>query len=212
MQDDPLILLLLVAVSGYVAKLWLDDFRAAKKGRPAARPLPGAVAAPRRAVVIAVTGAIVLLAAETAGEIALGVSGGQSRMTVLFACYTLLAAVVEEIVFRGFVVVAHRGAAVLWAGVVAASVLFAALHPFLWAWEGGWPLVGSEPGRLVWTFGVKGWFSTACVFAGSLWFYAMRFAPLNPARSLVPCIAAHVAKNAGVIAIKGATGFVVGWW
>jgi len=50
------------------------------------------------------------------------------------------------------------------------------------------------------------------VFAGSLWFYAVRFASWNPQRSLLPCFAAHAAKNLGVIAVKAAQGFVVGWW
>jgi len=35
---------------------------------------------------------------------------------------------------------------------------------------------------------------------------------LNPTRSLLPCIAAHAAKNAGVFVIKAAQGHVSGWW
>ena len=77
------------------------------------------------------------------------------------------------------------------------------LHPFLWEWQ---------QGGLVLHLGAKGWFSTAMIFAGSLWFYAVRFLPANPARSLLPCIAAHAAKNLGVFAIKYAQGFVSGWW
>ena len=77
------------------------------------------------------------------------------------------------------------------------------MHPFLWTWGDD----GFE-----WTFTAKGWFSTVMVFAASLWFYAVRFATWNPERSLLPCFVAHGVKNLGVFAIKGAQGFVVGWW
>jgi hypothetical protein len=40
----------------------------------------------------------------------------------------------------------------------------------------------------------------------------VRFYRWNPAHSLLPCIAAHAAKNLGVIGIKAAQGFLVGWW
>ncbi|OAM88357.1 CPBP family glutamic-type intramembrane protease [Termitidicoccus mucosus] len=209
MQNDPLLLLLLIAVSTCIIKLWRDDYRAARAGRPAPRPLPGATRAPARASVVAAAGALVLLAVETGGEHALGLTAEQSRMTALFALYTLCAAFVEEIIFRGFIVIDKRGPAALWAGAAGASFLFAALHPFLWTWTGGWPWSG---GALEWNFGAKGWFSTACAFAGSLWFYAMRFAPLNPDRSLLPCFAGHCAKNLGVIGVKAAQGFLGGWW
>jgi membrane protease YdiL (CAAX protease family) len=202
MNDQPLLLLLMIAAAVYVAKLWRDDCHAAMAGRTNPRALPGATHAPLRAILIAVAGALVLLALETWGEIRLGIAGEQSRMTLLFGAYTLAAAVIEEIIFRGYLVITHRGAAVRWAGIVGASLLFAALHPFLWKWNQG----------LVWTPGLKGWFSTGLVFLGSLWFYAVRFYRWNPAHSLLPCIAAHAAKNLGVIGIKAAQGFLVGWW
>jgi membrane protease YdiL (CAAX protease family) len=124
-------------------------------------------------------------------------------MTGLFALYTLAAAFVEELIFRGYLVVENRGRPALVAGIIGASLLFALLHPFLWAWKDR---------TLVFHFGSKAWFSTGMIFAGSLWFYAVRFSPLNPTRSLLPCIAAHAAKNAGVIAIKYAQGYLAGWW
>jgi membrane protease YdiL (CAAX protease family) len=125
-------------------------------------------------------------------------------MTWLFALYSVVAApVIEELIFRGYVVLEHRGRAALWAGAAGASAIFAALHPFLWRWdEAGFALTPTA----------KGWFSTAAMFAGSLWFYAARLAAWNPRRSLLPCFAAHAAKNLGVVAIKAATGFVGGWW
>lgn len=203
-NDNPWFLLVMLGVAGYFAKLWCDDFRANRTATPPPRPLPGATAAGRGAILLAVAGALVLLAAETAGEYALGISEQQSRMTVLLGVYTLAAAFVEELIFRGFIVVENRGRAALVAGCVAASLVFALLHPFLWRWEDGAGF------RL--QADLKGWFSTGMIFLGSLWFYTVRFWSLNPSRSLLPCIAAHAAKNAGVFAIKAAQGHVAGWW
>ena len=152
---------------------------------------------------IAATGALVLVALETAGESALGLAGQQSRMTGLFGLYTLVAAFMEELVFRGYLVVENRGRAALWAGIVGTSLLFALLHPFLWEWRDG----ALHP-----QLNAKGWFSTGAVLAASLWFYAVRVLSMNPTRSLLPCIAAHLAKNLAVIGIKAAQGFIGGWW
>jgi membrane protease YdiL (CAAX protease family) len=203
MDQNPLLLLLLTATSVYLAKLLRDDTRTAAAGQPNPRALPGATRAPTAAYVIAIAGALALLAFETVGEHALGLSAQQSQITVLFGVYTLAAAVIEEVVFRGYIVVDRAGRTALWTSVVAASLLFAALHPFLWRWDAA---------GFTWTLNAKGAFSTAVVFATSLWLYAARFAGWNPARSIWPCIAAHAAKNAGVFVIKAAGGFVAGLW
>lgn len=202
--NHPLLLLALTLGGVYLARLWRDDVRAAAQGRPHANPLPGATPAPPRAVLIAVIGAVAIVALETAGEFALDVAAEQSRITWLFALYTIVGApVIEELIFRGWIVVEHRGRRVMWAAAVGASLVFAVLHPFLWRWDEG----GFE-----WTLGRKGWFSTTVVFATSLWFYAARLAKWNPTRSLLPCFAAHATKNVGVVAVKAATGFVSGLW
>ena len=202
-QQNPLVLLIMLGVVGAVGKWWLDDYRAGRRGTPNPRAMPGATPASLGMIALAVMGALVLLAAETGGEYALGVSGEQSHMTVLFGLYTLAAAFVEELIFRGYVVVENRGRTALVAGIFGASLVFALLHPFLWEWKDG---------ALVTHLGPKAWFSTAAIFGGSLWFYAVRYLPGNPTRSLLPCIAAHAAKNLGVFAIKYAQGFVSGWW
>lgn len=203
MTNNPLVLLMLGGLSFYVGKLWLDDLRAARAGRPNPRALPGAVPVAVGPVLIAVAGAVVLLGIETAGEQRLGIASEQSTITWLFAAYTILASpMVEELIFRGFLVVNNRGATVRWAAVVGASALFALLHPFLWEWDDHFTL----------TLTVKGGFSTAVVFATSVWLYVARLARWNPLQSLIPCVAAHAAKNAGVVLIKWHQGFVDGWW
>ena len=125
-------------------------------------------------------------------------------MTALFGLYSILGApMIEEIVFRGYLVIENRGRVVLWAGVVGVSLLFALLHPFLWKWNERGPAV---------VFKGEAWLSAAAIFAGSLWFYRVRFFRLNPQRSLLPCIVAHATRNLGVFVIKYLEGFAGGWW
>lgn len=208
MQNGPWLQILMLGAGLYVAKLWLDDFRAQHSGSPNPRALPGAKPVSGRAIIIAALGGFIIVAAETLGEKALGISGEQSKITGLFAAYTLVAALIEEIIFRGYVVLDKHGKLTLWVSVLGASLLFTLLHPFLWTWEGGLPW---NDGELSWTLGRKGWFSSAAVFVSSLWFYFVRFARFNPQHSLLPCFAAHASKNIGVIAVKAAQGFLSGW-
>lgn len=204
MNDNPFALVMMIAFGGYFAWLWWADLVAVRAGRlDPAQALPGATTATARACVIGAAGALLILAGETWGEIALGLSEEQSRMSYLFAGYTLVAAIIEEIIFRGYLVVRNRGRAATIGGVLAASLLFALIHPFLWTWE--------DDG-VMWTLTAKGWFSFAAVFVASLWFYACRLASWNPTGSLLPCFAAHLAKNLGVIMIKAVQGFLVGAW
>ena len=193
----------MIAASAYFAWMWWSDYLATQRGEPPRGALPGTTSTTTRAIVIAVIGAALIVSAETWGEIHLGLSEEQSQITVLFGVYTLFAAVVEEIIFRGFIVPSEaKGRLTLWAVVIGASLVFAAVHPFLWTWD--------DDG-LQFDFGAKGWFSTAAVFVSSLWFYFVRFMPSNPKHSLLPCFAAHATKNLAVFAIKAAQGFVVGW-
>jgi membrane protease YdiL (CAAX protease family) len=210
-MNHPLFLLLMTAAGLYFGWLWLADKRAARTAiasNPAAKPLPealpGATDTPPRAMWLAVTGALVILAAETVGENLLGLSGQQSRMTWLFALYSVAGApVIEELIFRGWLVPKRHGTTATWTFVLGASVIFSVLHPFLWKWD--------ETGFAL-TLSGKGWFSSATVFATSLWLYACRLAAWNPQRSLLPCFLAHAAKNFGVVAIKAATGYMAGAW
>lgn len=201
--DHPLLLLVLTGLAGFLARAWWRDLRAERAGRPNPHAFPGARPAGRAVLILAAAGTLALVAAETAGEIALGLTARQSEMTALFALYTLAAAFLEELVFRGYLVITHRGRAALLAGIVLASALFAVLHPYLWRWTGA---------GLVFTPDAKAWYTTAALFVGSLWFYALRFLPANPGHSLLPCIVAHLTKNLAVFAVKYAQGFVSGWW
>ncbi|MCX6954614.1 MAG: CPBP family intramembrane metalloprotease, partial [Verrucomicrobia bacterium] len=61
-MNHPLFLLLATVAGLYAGKLWLDDRRLVRSGHPNPRGLPGAADTPHRAVVIAVAGALVILA------------------------------------------------------------------------------------------------------------------------------------------------------
>jgi len=204
MTSEPLLLLGLIGASVWVGRSWLTDYRAEIEGKPRDRALPGATPASTFACTVAALGALLLLAGETSAEHLLGLSAEQSMMTALLAVYAVLSApVMEEVLFRGYLVIEHRGRAVLWIGIVSASLLFTLLHPFLWKWtDGGFSV----------QLGPKAWFSTVMVFAMSIWFYAVRFFRLNAQRSLLPCLVAHTAKNVGVVLIKYSQGFLGGWW
>lgn len=202
-QENPLLLLALIAGGVLLARAWWVDLRDHRQGRPNPQAFPGATPAAPGVMVAAVCGTVLLLAAETYGEIRLGLSAQQSKTTILFGLYTLAAAAIEEVIFRGYLVIENRGRGVLLAGVVAASAGFALLHPFLWQWHDA---------GFVLQLTAKGWFSTLAIFTGSLWFYALRLLAWNPQRSLLPCFAAHATKNLGVFLIKLAQGHVTGAW
>ncbi len=225
MSENPGVVLTMIGVSAFLLHLWWGDLRAARAGRPNPRAFPGAVPCERQTLLVAIAGALMLLGLETGGEAMLGVTAQQKTVTVLWSLYTFAAAFIEELAFRGYLVVAGRGRAALWSSILLFSVVFALFHPFLWEWKEGAACSHSfgfhlghpfqwlgEQGNLVLQLTPKGWFSTAVVFACSLWFYALRFAPFNPRQSLLPCIVAHLTKNLGVFALKYAEGFVSGWY
>jgi membrane protease YdiL (CAAX protease family) len=203
MTENPLAIIIGLIAAAYFFKLWLGDFAMNRAGQPNPNGFPGATPTTGIAVVIAVAGALIILAGETAGEYALDLVGEQSDLTVMFAVFTLAAAFIEELIFRGYLVVPNKGRLALIGSIVLFSTLFALIHPFLWSWENE---------GLVFSFTEKAWFSTAIVFLNSLWFYTVRFLPANPRRSLIPCILAHFCSNLGVILVKSYQGHVVGWF
>jgi len=203
MSDNPILVAAMIVVAAFLFHLWWGDLRAARFGQPRANAFPGAVACERQTLLVAIAGMLILLGLETGGEAALGIADQQKTVTVIWSLYSLAAAFIEELAFRGYLVVTGRGRGMLWTSIVLFSAVFALCHPFLWEWTDGHLVLHLTP---------KGWFSTTAIFAGSLWFYVLRFSPLNPSRSLLPCIVAHLMKNLGVFALKAAAGFVSGWY
>lgn len=199
MDENPIMILLYIGIAVYVGKMYLGDYQAAKAGEPNASAMPGATGAPIAAYLIGTLGALLLLGLETGGEYALGVVSEQSEMVWYFVFAIVAAGIVEEVIFRGFLVVDKKGRALLVASCVGFSLIFAVIHAHFWSTEDGFE----------WTFTTKAFFSTGILFANSLWFYAVRFGPWNPNRSIFPCMLAHAASNFGVFVVKWMQGYVI---
>jgi membrane protease YdiL (CAAX protease family) len=199
MTENPIMIVMYLAIAGYVGKLYWADTRTQLAEGPQEGVLPGAFPATWAAILIGTLGALVILGLETGGELALGVAAEQSEMLWYLVFPVMAAGVVEEVIFRGYLVVDKKGRAALIGSCLGFSLLFALIHPHLWSLEDGFHL----------TLTTKGFFSTALLLVNSLWFYACRFAPWNPTRSIFPCMIAHAASNLGVYCVKLAQGYVV---
>lgn len=204
MNDSPLLVVALFAGAIYLAKLWLDDLKLWRAGNPNPRGLPGATTASLAACAVAVVGAVLLVGVETAGEIGLGVSSEQSDITAIFLLAMLAAGFLEEVVFRGYFVISDRGKSILYASIVGFSALFALLHVQYYTEvpeDGSWT-------DFSFAITAKSSWTLLILFLNSLWFYTVRFFPLNPTHSLLPCIFAHMASNLAVFFVKLAQGHV----
>jgi uncharacterized protein len=202
MNESPFMVLLYVGVAAYVGYMYWGDYQSNQASeQPDPRGMPGATSASWGLYGIGVIGALLILAAETGGEIALGIASEQSEMVWYFVFAILGAGIVEEIIFRGYLVVDGKGRAALIGSCVGFSLIFAIIHGHFWSNE--------EGQAFAWTFTTKAFFTTGILLANSLWFYALRFGSWNKNRSLFPCMLAHAASNFGVFAVKLAQGFVV---
>lgn len=208
---NPVGVALFCAVAIWLARMWILEARENPQGGSG---LPGAASCPRIAVVIAIAGALVLLAAETWGEIVLGISEEQKDVSWLALPVFAAAAFTEEVIFRGYLVAERLGNAIRWASIIFFSLLFALIHDHLWSFEmpedrSAGTLAAICDGFSL-HFSVKGFFSTGFIFAGAVWFYFVRFFKWNPNASLLAPVAAHLAKNLAVFFIKLAQGHVTG--
>ena len=200
-MDNPILLIMLLVGAAYVGHMWWQDLKSWRAGKPVEGGMPGATDATLKAHLIGISGALVLLIAETWGEIALGIASEQSEMALSFALYAVLGApIIEELILRGFLFFDQKGDRAFWTAALGCSIAFALAHPHLWNYEDG---------SLTFDFGLKAWFSTTVLFTFSLWLYAIRYLRFNTHRSLAVPISAHAAKNLGVVLIKWQQGFLV---
>ncbi len=213
MSQDPFGVVFYFIVTMWLANMWWRDYREAKENPESiGKGLPGATPCSIRPILIAVAGTLILLAAETYGEIHLGIAEEQSDVSWFFLLAMISAAIAEEFIFRGFLVVESRGNTAKWISVFAFSALFALIHPYLWSFEWNDESTAGTLVKIISAFDLnltlKGAFTTAFIFVGSLWFYAVRFFRWNPHASILVPIVAHLAKNVAVFAIKLAQGHV----
>lgn len=211
-MGDPFGNIFYFLITLWLASIWWRDIKEnAEDGQPGATMCRSFAA-----YAIAVAGTLVLLAAETFGEIKLGIADEQTDASALMLLAFVSGAVVEEFVFRGYLVVEKRGNAAKWLSIFAFSLIFALLHPYFWTFEmpaGAENLSFFERvfGGIQLHFTLKAFWTTAFIFAGSLWFYFVRFFKFNPTHSILVPIAAHLAKNLAVFLIKLAQGHVTAW-
>ncbi|MCR5184340.1 MAG: CPBP family intramembrane metalloprotease [Opitutales bacterium] len=212
-MNDPFGNIFYFVLTLWLASIWWRDIRSGAKGGQ-----PGATACKSLApYLIAVAGTLLLLAAETVGELCLGIADQQTDVSAIALLAFVSGAIVEELVFRAYLVVETRGETLKWLSIVVFSVVFALLHPYFWTFENPpdadalsiWEraLAGTQ-----FHFTLKAAWTTAFIFAGSLWFYFVRFFRFNPAHSILVPIAAHLAKNLAVFFIKLAEGHVTSWF
>ncbi len=204
MNSDPLSIVLVSAIALYLGKRWLGDFRCRNRETIA---LPGAFPASLPLILAAIGGALVILFLETAGEYFLKTYTSQSDISWLFLAAMIAAGFLEELVFRGYLVIENKGRTVFLTGVVGVSILFALGHVQYWLQWGD----SSPTGNLALNITAGSVWTLTILFTNSLWFYGVRFNRFNPNRSLLPCIAAHISSNIGVFLIKLAQGHVIGF-
>ena len=150
---------------------------------------PGTTYAPTGAYFVAAAGAILITIAEAAVEKRTGLTDQQSILPAVFIFQLLGASIVEEMLFRGFVAPGELIGRKLLALMLIGSLVFALIHNFD---------LSTAEGKL----------NAIFAFITSVWLYVVRFNPLNPDRSLLPCFMAHTVRNLAVFGIKGAQGFI----
>ncbi len=206
MLNDPVSSTLSFLAAAYALYLWIKDYQYYQThGTAKAGTMPGATPAGPGFCIVACVGALIIIAVTTGLELLLGVSGDQTTISHWFLFAMLAAAIIEEVIFRGFLYIRNRGRLGIVISAFVFSLLFALLHPYLWQIEKGDGLFGFK-----WylTLDTQAIIATASICILSLWFYYCRFSKHNPYRSMLPCFLSHASANICVYFIKWAGGFV----
>ena len=199
MDDNAWLNLFYFTIAFLLLRTWNQDRKAYLSHNPNPKPLAGATGCSSSIIFVGVLGAFAILFFETFGEIAYKIDHQQNHLAWHSLLSLLAAAVVEELVFRGYFFINNRGRSVLLGSCFFASLLFALFHDHIWQWE---------EGKINFYFTEKAFFSTGFLFVNSLWFYFLRFCKWNPQQSLMPCFIAHASSNLGVYFIKLFQGFI----
>ena len=181
--------LLYCALGLFVLVAWARERRKRRLSGEPEKFWPGTTYAPTGAYFIAAAGAILITIAEAAVEKRAGLTDQQSILPAIFIFQLLGASIVEEMLFRGFIAPGELIGRKLLALMLVGSLVFALIHNFD---------LSTAEGKL----------NAIFAFITSLWLYVVRFNPLNPDRSLLPCFMAHTVRNLAVFGIKGAQGFI----
>ena len=206
MPDSLLHTVIGTALGIVLLRMWLRDLKSNPQTPPFS--LPGTTSATLTACIVASVGAIGIVLIISGVEYATGIANQQSQIPSYYLFPMLGAAITEEVIFRGYLIVRNRGKAALIASACFFSFLFAAIHPYLWEHT------ATAPAGFEWlttlrirldTYSVV---STTSIAVLSLWYYYVRFSRQNPHRSLIPCFCAHASANLAVFIIKLSSGYV----
>ena len=199
MNDSPITVFLYCAIALYLVYLYRCDIKAFCRGLHVAKALPGATPISLMLTVFSLLAGTFLLANAVLGEYALDLVDLQNEMVWFFVFATLSAGVVEELIFRGYLVIENKGSRVLALSCIGFSFLFAMIHPNLWSFDGGFH----------WIFSTNAIYDTWILVLNSLFFYSLRFGPWNPQRSILPSMIAHGVFNFGVFGVKWFQGYII---
>jgi len=172
-----------------VAYAWFSEYRKRQSNPGPELFWPGTTRAPISGILIIVSGILLLTVAETCAEIHYHVTASQSVSNLPILGATLGAAIVEEMVFRGFAAPSDLRGDKLLGLIIIGSLIFGVIHGFDFST-------------------VQGRISLITTFFISIWLYLGRYNPLNPERSILPCLIGHAVRNLAVFGVKWAQGFV----
>lgn len=172
-----------------VAYAWFSEYQKRQRNPGPELFWPGTTRAPISGILITVSGILLFTVAETCAEIHFQVSAHQSVGNLHILGATMGAAIVEEMVFRGFVAPSQLRGIKLLGLIIVGSVIFSVIHGFDFST-------------------VQGRISLITTFFISIWLYLGRYNPLNPERSILPCLIGHAVRNLAVFGVKWAQGFV----
>ena len=202
--------LLSFGVGAYLLFLWSNDCRGktAATDKAPTHLMPGSSLTSGKALLLASLGAVAIVFTTTLVEVMTETFAEQSRIAPYFILAMFGAAIIEEIVFRGYFVIQKKGPTGIILSSLFFSLIFAVIHPYLWVMDSfeTYGLGAITTLRLEIT--THGLLSTISIFALSLWFYYCRFSRFNPSRSLLPCFFAHAFANLAVYIIKYSTGYI----
>ena len=199
MNDSILVVFIYCGIAVYLVNVYRIDIGKFIRNESNPKALPGASPASPLLLIASALGAFVLLGMAVIGEFALGLVEAQSELVWYFVFALLAAGIIEEVVFRGYLVVRGKGSFTLIMSCLFFSAVFALVHGGFWETENGFS----------WNFSTQAFFNSLIWFVNSLCFYALRLGPWNPTQSIIPSIVAHVTLNLGVYIVKLGQGFIL---
>jgi membrane protease YdiL (CAAX protease family) len=191
--------ILSVAAAAIVLFFWVNDFLKWKGGKPFERALPGATGASWKLVRLSILVSLGIAAVQILGEYALGIKGTAEPIQAYLLLPLLGAGIVEELIFRGYLVIEKKGRKTLIVSIIFFSFASALLHGHLLAKVDYGFRLTLAPAAMWWTL---------ILVINSLWWYAVRFLPVNKDKSLLPCFAGHMASTLAIFLVRAAQGCV----